>query len=414
MGMGLGQALNPLGIGGGLGRQQNANPGYANQGFGNNGFGPGRMSNQGPRANQFGNQMNPARRGGGLQQNNLNNAFGLPQGNHALSPGMCTSHCVTRAISQSHALCVKTGNQDTLRGGYYGNNGNYQQPKQTVTGGSGGGGENGGNEAEEGNAEGGGEEGGGEAEGEGEAGQAGNGEEAGGEDNTNQDAGNQDYDAGNNGGGEDGGQQNASEDGQQNPAEDPDIQQMQNFGGGVTDNFPEGLFPPGLLSKEDINEIRKQQEKQQKDEQERQRRQQQGNQSPDYDNTGGEDGTGAEQGGNEASTNEGTPENGNVEQPNNNEFSDTSVNTPHGYNKATNPDEGGTAGGGIVTPTPPAYRNAYQPVQPHQPKLGRQHVRVPQEPLVDYEQQHPQNGLQNAGGQHKIPYGSGGMSIPIR
>lgn len=78
-------------------------------------------------------------------------------------------------------------------------------------------------------------------------------------------------------GGEDASQQNPNEadpNGQENPASDPDIEAFQKLGG-TNDNFPENLFPPGLLSKEDLNEIKKQQEKQAKEAAEKERRQRQ-------------------------------------------------------------------------------------------------------------------------------------------
>lgn len=65
-----------------------------------------------------------------------------------------------------------------------------------------------------------------------------------------------DYDGAGAGGGEGGGEEEnpgaGADDSQQNPAEDPDIQQLQNFGGPVSDNFPEGkcllLFSETILT----------------------------------------------------------------------------------------------------------------------------------------------------------------------
>lgn len=113
-----------------------------------------------------------------------------------------------------------------------------------------------------------------------------------------------DYDgaggAGEGAGGEEENPGAGADDSQQNPAEDPDIQQLQNFGGPVSDNFPEGLFPPGLLTQDDINEIRKQQEKQAKEAEEKERQQQQQQQAAqggqggaDYEDNGGDDSNGA-------------------------------------------------------------------------------------------------------------------------
>lgn len=87
--------------------------------------------------------------------------------------------------------------------------------------------------------------------------------------------------AGDDNGSESGNNQNVGDEGgegkenqDQNPADDPDLAAFQKLGG-TNDNFPENLFPPGLLSKEDLNEIKKQQEKQAKEQAEKERRQQQ-------------------------------------------------------------------------------------------------------------------------------------------
>lgn len=67
------------------------------------------------------------------------------------------------------------------------------------------------------------------------------------------------------------------------PEDDPDIKQFQNLSKG-SDSFTD-LFPPGILSKSDIDEIKKQQEEQaRKQEEEERRKQQQQTQSPDQSN----------------------------------------------------------------------------------------------------------------------------------
>jgi hypothetical protein len=49
------------------------------------------------------------------------------------------------------------------------------------------------------------------------------------------------------------------------------LAEFQNLGGN-SDNFPENLFPAGLLSREDLNDIKKQQKKQAKEQAEKERR----------------------------------------------------------------------------------------------------------------------------------------------
>ena len=278
--------------------------------------------------------------------------------------------------------------RETLPGGYYGNNDNYNNNNQNQNPAA----ENAGNEASEGN----------------EGADQGTGEGAGG------DAGNQDYD-GNSEGAEGGEDPNAgsADDSQQNPAEDPDIQQLQNFGGPVNDNFPEGLFPPGLLSKEDINEIRKQQERQQKEAEERERAQQQaqnpqaGQGGADYEDTG--DGTGATGDGTEEVPTDGTgqegveegndaanqvdtgAENGADVQGEQGQFDGGQAPINNGAAQIV-PNQGYTNAGytnpGYTTPTAPAYKNAYQPIQPQ---------RVPLQPSIDYANDYHTNQIPNSG-----------------
>ncbi|XP_053203373.1 LOW QUALITY PROTEIN: uncharacterized protein DDB_G0290685-like [Panonychus citri] len=92
----------------------------------------------------------------------------------------------------------------------------------------------------------------------------------------------------------------AGQGGEQDPSNDPDLAQFQNFQGG---NFPGDLFPPGILSQQDLNDIQKSIEEQQKKEAEKQKSEEEaaaGDQSE-----GGEgDGTGEE------NTGEGEGENG--------------------------------------------------------------------------------------------------------
>lgn len=62
--------------------------------------------------------------------------------------------------------------------------------------------------------------------------------------------------------------ESAGQEGEQDPANDPDLAQFQNFQGG---NFPGDLFPPGILSQSDLQDIQKSIEEQQKKEAEKQR-----------------------------------------------------------------------------------------------------------------------------------------------
>lgn len=245
-----------------------------------------------------------------------------------------------------------------------------------------------------------------------------------------------DYDGAGAGGGEGGGEEEnpgaGADDSQQNPAEDPDIQQLQNFGGPVGDNFPEGLFPPGLLTQDDINEIRKQQEKQAKEaeEKERQQQQQQADQSgqggqPDYEDNGGDDsngagtgeevptdGTGAGEGdgaaegaAGEAGPEDGAADNGaaqgNDAQINSGALGGNGIAPVSPVQQGYNPSGYGNANAynpvnqNMQTP-PAAYKNTYQPIQPQlQPMMNL--PRVPLQPSIEYANgNYPNSGLPNA------------------
>ncbi|KPM05517.1 hypothetical protein QR98_0039820 [Sarcoptes scabiei] len=275
------------------------------------GFSGGQQMNS-PLNNGF-NQANLANRfggggvNGGLNQNPRNNRhFGLPLNNNNRQQNFRS-----------------TPHQDIINGGYYGDNNNYANPSTDT------------NEIDDGS----------------------DGTDSGADENPSDnenglvDPGQQDY--GDNTG-EDNGQE-GMDDSQQNPAEDPDIQQLQNFGGPINDNFPEGLFPPGLLSKEDIKEIRRQQEKQQREDEERERlrqqqqqQQQNSNNSQDYD-----DGTG----------NAGADEE-NVEYPEGEDQSggnEVDANQQNGLEDQNGIDDQQTDQ--ITTPVP-AFQNSYQPIDP--------------------------------------------------
>uniref|UniRef100_T1KSA4 Uncharacterized protein n=1 Tax=Tetranychus urticae TaxID=32264 RepID=T1KSA4_TETUR len=75
------------------------------------------------------------------------------------------------------------------------------------------------------------------------------------------------------------------------PSNDPDLAQFQNFQGG---NFPGDLFPPGILSQQDLKDIQKSMDEQQKKEAEKKRQEEEGaSAQPDYDY---DDGTGKNNG----------------------------------------------------------------------------------------------------------------------
>ena len=273
------------------------------------------------------------------QMNNRNQQnFGLPQQRHPQNFGQGMIICLFddfywKSIHSIHNT-VNPNHQDRLNGGYYGGNDNYanQTPAPETE-----------NEIDDGSSH-------------------------GDEDSENHvDPGQQDYGGG--GGGDDNGA-GAGDDSQQNPADDPDIQQLQNFGGPLNDNFPEGLFPPGLLSKEDIAEIRRQQEKQQREEMERERRRQrqQNHQStsPDYDNSGSgenENGDGSEH--QDAEYPEGAGDGEQQQQHNDHDGENSSSNENH-HDDDQSHNNNDVNGGHIIdtTPLPPAYKNAYQPIQP--------------------------------------------------
>ncbi|XP_074600705.1 uncharacterized protein LOC141854790 isoform X2 [Brevipalpus obovatus] len=77
--------------------------------------------------------------------------------------------------------------------------------------------------------------------------------------------------------------------GDQDPSKDPDLAQFQNLQGG---NFPADLFPPGILSQQDLNDIQKSIEEQQKKEAEK-KQQEEAAQNQDYDQNNGGEGDGA-------------------------------------------------------------------------------------------------------------------------
>ncbi|KAJ6224910.1 hypothetical protein RDWZM_003455 [Blomia tropicalis] len=321
--MSPGQNQNLLGQLGQIGLLRALNPlglGLLNRGNNNNNMATG---------NQNLNQ-NPLNQNANRQNNLQGNSYGLPR-NHQQTP-------------------TPMRNQQNLPGGFYGNNANYNPASEN------------GNVEEDPNAIEGGGEGGGEG-----------------------DHGGQDYDD-NSGAG--GGEEGNGEDSQQNPAEDPDIQQLQNFGGPVNDNFPEGLFPPGLLSKEDIEEIRKQQERQQKEAEERERQQQleqqnqqNGGASPDYEDNG--EGATGEEVNPEGAVHEGGEDGGNAVDHGGEEVANGHGHEPGVANGGVSNDGHAighqtptpNVGGYTPNPTPPAYQNAYHPIQPQ---------RVPMQPSVDY------------------------------
>lgn len=192
------------------------------------------------------------------------------------------------------------------------------------------------------------------------------------------------------------------------------------------DNFPEGLFPPGLLTQDDINEIRKQQEKQAKEAEEKERQQQQQQQQPDqsgqggqadYEDNGGDDSNGAGTG--EEAPTDGTGAVGEGEGDGAAEGAaaggEAGADDAAAVDGATQGHDAqlnsGGLGGNAIAPvspvqqgyspaaygnanaynplnqnmqTPPAaYKNTYQPIQPQlQPMMN--HQRVPLQPSIEY------------------------------
>lgn len=167
---------------------------------------------------------------------------------------------------------------------------------------------------------------------------------------------------------------------------------MQNFGGPVNDNFPEGLFPPGLLSKEDIEEIRKQQEKEAREAAERERQQQQ-NQQQQGQGQDYEDGSVAGEGGDgsgdtdentvphqEGDQQEGITDDGTSANYDENGSQQPAIGQVTNMNPTLQPINNHVFMPSSSTAKPPAYHNAYQPIQP----LVHQSPRVPLQPSVDY------------------------------
>lgn len=298
--------------------------------------------------------------------NQMGNNFGLPRSRQPAGTAYSFHFLFDAFICNDIVFVCLTVNphRQTLPGGYYGNTDNGNANPSGAE-------QNAANESDEGAAQGG--------------------------DEGVADNGNQDYD-GNTGTEED--PNGGTEDSQQNPAEDPDIQQLQNFGGPVNDNFPEGLFPPGLLTKEDIDEIRKQQEKQQKESEERERQQQQqqnpqaGQGGADYEDTG-EDGTGGEE-----VPAEGTGQEGEDEVANNGksvpEQGQQEVGLPVENNSGV---AGPSQNEGYSNPNaaPPAYKNAYQAIQPVGPQRGQL------QPSINYASDYP----------NSAPLGANRMDNPL-
>ncbi|KAI1283740.1 hypothetical protein HDE_12606 [Halotydeus destructor] len=127
----------------------------------------------------------------------------------------------------------------------------------------------------------------------------------------NNENGNQDYDQSGQG------DQNGGENQQQDPQNDPDLKQLQQLQGGNNNggsSFPSDLFPPGILSQQDIREIEKgiqEQNRQEAAERNKQQRAQQQQQGQEEAGQGDEGAQGEGSGdGTADGTEEAQPENG--------------------------------------------------------------------------------------------------------